>query len=39
VPPLAPGQLFAIPLEPAGGSPLDRPSGPVLFAGRAVAAR
>ena len=39
VPPLEPGQLFAISLEPAGGSPLDRPTGPVLFAGRVVAAR
>ena len=39
VPPLEPGQLFAISLEPAGGSPLGRPTGPVLFAGRVVAAR
>ena len=36
---LEPGQLFAISLEPAGGSPLGRPTGPVLFAGRVVAAR
>ena len=39
VPRLEPGQLFAISLEPAGGSPLGRPTGPVLFAGRVVAAR
>jgi anti-sigma-K factor RskA len=39
VPPLEPGQLFAISLEPAGGSPLGRPTGPVLFAGHVVAAR
>jgi anti-sigma-K factor RskA len=29
-------QLFEITLEPEGGSPLDRPTGPVLFIGRAV---
>lgn len=29
-------QLFEITLEPAGGSPLNRPTGPVLFIGRAV---
>jgi anti-sigma-K factor RskA len=38
-PRLEAGQLFAISLEPAGGSPSGRPTGPVLFAGRAVAAR
>lgn len=36
MPPLAAGQLFAISLEPAGGSPVDKPTGPVLFAGRVV---
>ncbi|WP_161865482.1 anti-sigma factor [Pseudomonas yangonensis] len=30
------GQLFELTLEPAGGSPYDRPSGPVLYIGRAV---
>jgi anti-sigma-K factor RskA len=30
------GQLFELTLEPAGGSPLDRPTGPVLYIGRAV---
>lgn len=29
-------QLFEITLEPANGSPLDRPTGPILFIGRAV---
>ena len=33
-----PGQLFELTLEPAGGSPYDRPSGPVLYIGRAVLA-
>ena len=32
------GQLFELTLEPAGGSPYDRPSGPVLYIGRAVLA-
>ena len=31
------GQLFELTLEPPGGSPGDRPTGPVLFIGRAVA--
>ena len=31
------GQLFELTLEPQGGSPKDRPTGPVLFIGRAVA--
>ncbi|WP_133490299.1 anti-sigma factor domain-containing protein [Alcanivorax sp. 24] len=31
------GQLFELTLEPEGGSPEDRPTGPVLFIGRAVA--
>ena len=30
------GQLFELTLEPQGGSPQDRPTGPVLFIGRAV---
>ncbi|WP_431282606.1 anti-sigma factor [Humitalea sp. 24SJ18S-53] len=34
-----PGMLIEISLEPPGGSPLGRPSGPVLFIGRLVAAR
>jgi len=29
-------QLFEITLEPAGGSPYDRPSGPILYLGRTV---
>ena len=33
------GMLIEITLEPAGGSPLDRPTGPVLFIGRLVEAR
>ena len=33
-----PGQLFELTLEPAGGSPYNRPSGPVLYIGRAVLA-
>lgn len=31
------GQLFELTLEPPGGSPADRPTGPILFVGRAVA--
>lgn len=30
------GQLFELTLEPAGGSPLDRPTGEILYIGRAV---
>lgn len=30
------GQLFELTLEPKGGSPLNRPTGPVLYIGRAV---
>jgi len=33
----APGRLFELTLEPAGGSSTGRPTGPVLFIGRAVA--
>jgi len=36
LPPLEPDQLFELTLEPAGGSPLDRPTGPIQFIGRAV---
>lgn len=36
LPALVPEQLFEITLEPAGGSPLGRPTGPVLFLGRSV---
>lgn len=36
LPPLAPNQLFEITLEPYAGSPLNRPTGPVLHIGRAV---
>lgn len=36
LPPLQPNQLFELTLEPAGGSPLDRPTGPIQFIGRAV---
>lgn len=36
LPPLEPNQLFELTLEPANGSPLDRPTGPVLYIGRAV---
>jgi anti-sigma-K factor RskA len=32
------GQLFELTLEPAGGSPEDRPTGKVLYIGRAVMA-
>ncbi|MDD1507760.1 anti-sigma factor [Pseudomonas sp. CNPSo 3701] len=32
------GQLFELTLEPAGGSPLSRPTGEVLYIGRAVTA-
>lgn len=34
-----PGMLIEISLEPAGGSPTGRPTGPVLFIGRLAAAR
>ncbi|MDB5895359.1 MAG: polymerase subunit sigma-70 [Rhodoferax sp.] len=36
LPPLQPNQLFKLTLEPAQGSPLDRPTGPIQFIGRAV---
>lgn len=37
LPGAGPQQLFEITLEPAGGSPLGRPSGPILYVGRTVA--
>ncbi|MEH6718768.1 MAG: anti-sigma factor [Aurantimonas endophytica] len=37
VPPIGPDQLFEITLEPATGSPIGRPTGPILFIGRASA--
>ncbi|MGA0572825.1 anti-sigma factor [Variovorax sp. VNK109] len=36
LPPLENNQLFELTLEPAQGSPLNRPTGPILFIGRAV---
>ncbi len=36
LPPLQPNQLFEITLEPSNGSPINRPTGPILFIGRAV---
>jgi anti-sigma-K factor RskA len=36
LPPLQPNQLFEITLEPHKGSPIDRPTGPILYIGRAV---
>jgi anti-sigma-K factor RskA len=36
LPPVRANQLFEITLEPAQGSPIGRPTGPVLFIGRAV---
>ena len=37
LPALEPNQLFELTLEPETGSPIGRPTGPVLFVGRAVA--
>lgn len=34
-----PGMLIEISLEPPGGSPIGRPTGPILFIGRLAAAR
>jgi anti-sigma-K factor RskA len=39
LPALEPEQLFELTLEPETGSPTGRPTGPVLFVGRAVAMR
>lgn len=36
LPPLESNQLFELTLEPPNGSPLDRPTGPIQFIGRAV---
>ena len=36
LPPLEADQLFELTLEPANGSPIDRPTGPIQFIGRAV---
>ena len=36
LPNVQPDQLFELTLEPVNGSPLSRPTGPVLFIGRAV---
>ena len=36
LPALEANQLFELTLEPANGSPLDRPTGPIQFIGRAV---
>ncbi|MBC7453891.1 MAG: anti-sigma factor [Massilia sp.] len=36
LPPIQPNQLFEITLEPSSGSPIGRPTGPVLYIGRAV---
>ena len=36
LPPLVPNQLFEITLEPTNGSPTGRPTGPILYIGRAV---
>jgi anti-sigma-K factor RskA len=36
LPPLQPNQLFEITLEPKSGSPIGRPTGPILYIGRAV---
>jgi len=38
LPPLQPNQLFEITLEPEQGSPIGRPTGPILYIGRAVKA-
>jgi anti-sigma-K factor RskA len=39
LPALEPDTLFELTLEPATGSPTGRPTGPILFVGRAVALR
>ncbi|WP_311221014.1 MULTISPECIES: anti-sigma factor domain-containing protein [unclassified Acidovorax] len=36
LPPLEANQLFELTLEPEAGSPIDRPTGPIVFIGRAV---
>ena len=37
VPEVRPDQLFELTLEPYGGSPTGRPTGPIQFVGRAAA--
>jgi anti-sigma-K factor RskA len=37
LPGVGPQQLFEITLEPEGGSPVGRPTGPILYVGRSVA--
>jgi anti-sigma-K factor RskA len=37
LPGIGPQQLFEITLEPEGGSPIGRPTGPILYVGRSVA--
>lgn len=36
LPPLQPNQLFELTLEPVNGSPINKPTGPIQFIGRAV---
>jgi anti-sigma-K factor RskA len=36
LPAVQPNQLFEITLEPQDGSPIGRPTGPILYIGRAV---
>lgn len=36
LPGVTPNQLFEVTLEPQAGSPLNRPTGPILAAGKAV---
>jgi anti-sigma-K factor RskA len=38
LPETVPDQLFEITLEPEGGSPIGRPTGPILFKGNAARA-
>lgn len=38
LPDTVPDQLFEITLEPEGGSPIDRPTGPILYKGNAARA-
>ncbi|MFY1666234.1 anti-sigma factor [Pseudomonas sp. Pseu.R1] len=38
LPPLQPNQLFELSLEKAGGSPTNKPSGPIQFIGHAIKA-
>ncbi|MDH0746454.1 anti-sigma factor [Pseudomonas sp. GD03842] len=38
LPPLQPNQMFELSLEKAGGSPTNKPSGPIQFIGRTVKA-